>query len=127
MKTSLAALALLFAASPAGATGGFDCWTADRRIAAGVSFGNAFGMPVDGAYVEVDGRLLSTDPSTGQLALVRRWLDEEEVKFDLAARDEDRWVARLRVHADERGNWSGTLVYEGASHPVRCEFERMDE
>lgn len=119
--------ALLLGAAPAHATGGFQCWTADRGIVLTGSFGNSVGMPMDAAFLEVGGRTLRTSGEDAQIVIVRQWIGEGEIRVDLAARNEERLEARLRARLGVEGSGSGTLEREGVSHRVRCEMERMDQ
>jgi hypothetical protein len=111
--------ALLLAAAPAHATGGFECWTPDRGIVLIGSFGNSVGMPME--------RTLRTSGEDAQIVIMRQWIGEGEVRVDLAARNEERLEARLRARLEAEGTGSGTLERDGATHRVRCEMERMDE
>ncbi|MGZ8362137.1 MAG: hypothetical protein ACXWUX_16595, partial [Allosphingosinicella sp.] len=70
----LLCLPLALAASPALATGGFDCWTADRRIVLTGSFGNSVGTPIDAVVLDVGGRTLATAGDTPHYTIVRSWL-----------------------------------------------------
>ena len=120
----LLGLSLLIAA-PAQATGGFDCWTADRRIVLTGSFGNWHGNPMDAAFLQIGDRRLSTAGDRPDIVIVRSWLDEEEVRVDLGDRDY-RVVWRWRGRWTDNGAGRGTLRWNGETHPIRCEMERMD-
>lgn len=127
MRPHLVVLPLLFAAVPAGATRGFDCWTANRDVVLTGSFGSAIGMPMDAAFLQVGGRTLTTHGAGAEISIARNWLDEEgEIRLDLASRHERRFVARLRARVHRDGTGSGTLVLDGVAHRVRCAYERMD-
>ena len=125
MKLRVAfALPLLLAAMPAYATGGFDCWTRDRSIVLTGSFGNSAGMPMDAAFLRVGNRTLSTAGPERQMDLAHGRIGEREISVDLVGPG-NRPEARLRARLDGRGRWTGTLLRNGVSHSVRCEFEQM--
>lgn len=124
----LLGLPLMFAATPAFATGGFECRTTDRSaIVLGGSFGNSLGTPIDAAYLELPGRRLFTADRPHTIFIVRSWLDEEEIRIDLQEQGADDFAAQLRARWQRGGPATGTLVLHGARHPVRCEMEDMTQ
>ncbi|MGZ8348473.1 MAG: hypothetical protein ACXWUX_06150 [Allosphingosinicella sp.] len=119
-------LPLMLSASPALATGGFDCRTADRRIVLTGSFGNSVGTPIDAVFLDVGGRTLATAGDAPHYTIVRSWLDVCDIRIDLVPRDADRITVQLRARLGAPGPETGTLLLDGVTHPVRCELERMD-
>src|SRR5687767_13073373 len=71
----LLAFPLLLGAAPAFATGGFDCWTADRSVVLTASFGNSEGTPIDYILLQIDGQSLSTAGDWPRLTTMRRHFD----------------------------------------------------
>ena len=64
MRPRLIVLPLLFAAVPAGAPRGFDCWTANRDV----MLTGAIGMPMDAAFLQVGGRTLATHGAGAEIS-----------------------------------------------------------
>lgn len=119
---------MLLCASPALATGGFECWTEDRAIVLTGSFGNAVGMRMDAAWLRIGERRLATHGEDAELGIARSWLDEEgEIRVDLVARGQDRYAARLRARIVRDRAGAGTLERDGVTHRVQCAMEPMDE
>lgn len=120
----LLALPLLLAATPALATGGFDCESTDgsniRMIGA---VGHVVGAPLVGATLILGERELRTTDAAPQLVIARSWLDSERIWVDLADPQLERFEAQLRVEVGEEWTATGTLVRDGVTHPVRCELE----
>ena len=126
MKHSLLlALPALFAATPALATGGFDCRTTDgTNIMISGTIGRVIGAPLVAAHLRVGQQptMSTTDPEP-RFAIARSWIDEREIRVDLADPDAQRFTARLRARTTPRGTATGTLVRDGVTHPVRCILE----
>ena len=122
-------LPLAFAATPAFATGGFECRTTDRSaIVLGGSFGNSLGTPIDAIYLELPGRQrLWTADRPYSLFIVRSWLDGEEIRVDLQEQGGDDFAAQLRVRFVRDRIATGTLLRNGVRHPARCEMEDMTQ
>ena len=128
MRYALCLAPLLAAATPAFATGGFECRTTDRSaIVLGGSFGNALGTPIDAVYLELPGRRLWTADRPHTLFIVRSWLDGEEIRVDLLEQGDDDFAAQLRARFRENRIATGTLLRNGVRHPVRCELEDMSQ
>jgi hypothetical protein len=120
----LLALPLLFAAAPAWATGGFDCRTTDRSdIVMSGTIGRLIGTPLVAAHLRIGERTLSTSDPDPQIAIARSWIDAREIRVDLIDPQAERFVAQLRARVGARGVGSGTLVWEGVTHRVRCEVD----
>ncbi len=119
------ALPALFAASPALATGGFDCRTTDgSNILMSGTIGRVIGAPLVAAHLRIgDQPTLSTTDPEPRFAIVRSWIDEREIRVDLADPGAERFEAQLRARTTMRGTANGTLVRAGVTHPVRCELE----
>ena len=116
------AIALL-AASPALATGGFDCRATDGSgVGMSGTIGRVVGYPVIGASLHLGERTLSTYDEPPVIAIGRSWVDEREIRVDLVDANAERFEAQLRVRVTRR-RVAGTLVREGRTHPVRCESE----
>jgi hypothetical protein len=125
MKRSLLlALPLLFAATPAFATGGFDCRTTDGSdIMMSGTIGRVIGTPLVAAHLQVDGRTLGTNDPEPQIAIARSWIDQHEIKVDLVEGQAERFAAELRVRLTRRGDGNGTLVRDGRTYQVYCTVE----
>jgi hypothetical protein len=116
-------LPLLLAATPALATGGFDCRTSDRSdIVLSGTIGRVAGSPLVAAHLRIGERTLSTTDPEPQIAIGRSWIDEREIRVDLVDPQAERFEARLRVRTTRSGT-TGTLVLGDVTHPVRCEVE----
>jgi hypothetical protein len=117
------ALALLFLAAPALATGGFDCRATDgSNIGISGSLGRVVGNPLLGASLQLGERTLSTAGDRPEIAVGRSWIDEREIRVDLIDPQALRFEAQLRARMTRSGA-TGTLVREGRTYRVRCEFE----
>ena len=121
----LLGLPLLFAATPAFATGGFDCRTTDgSNIVMSGTIGRVIGSPLVAAHLRIgDQPTLSTTDPDPQFAIVRSWIDSREIRVDLADPGANHFEAQLRVRIMTRRGANGTLVRGGVTHPVRCEVE----
>ena len=120
----LLAATLLLVPAPARATGGFECRTADRSIVLTGSYG-ASNTNIDVIFLTMRGRTLSTADPRPRILITRSWFDEREIRVDLDDND-GRPVARLRTRLGQGRRFQGTLRHGGVTHPVQCEFERMD-
>ena len=115
---------LLLAASPAAATGGFDCRSTDgSNIALSGAVGHVIGNPVVTAHLRLGERTLTTADPEPPLVIARSWLDDERIWVDLADPQLSRFEAQLRVRIGAGWTATGTLIRDGRSHPVRCELE----
>jgi hypothetical protein len=125
MKRSLlVALPLLFAASPAFATGGFDCRTTDgSNIAMSGTIGRVVGAPLIAAQLRLGDEALATTDPEPRITIARSWIDTSEIRVDLADPQAERFEAQLRARTTRHGTATGTLVRGGIAHPVRCELE----
>lgn len=120
----LLGLPALFAASPALATGGFDCRTTDGtdiRLTGVV--GHTITAPLVGAALHLDGATWSTTDPQPRIAIGRSWIDSRETRVDLVDPNATRFAAQLRVRHTARGTATGTLVRNDVTHPVRCTLE----
>ncbi len=124
MKRFLLLLLALFAASPAFATGGFDCRTTDgSNILMSGTIGRVVGAPLVAAHLRLGEETLSTTDAEPRITIARSWIDTREMRVDLADPQLERFEAQLRTRARRDGTAIGTLVRNGVSHPVRCELE----
>ena len=123
-RSLLLAAPLLLAATPAFATGGFDCRTTDGSdIMMSGTIGRVIGSPLIAAHLRIGERTLATsDPEPG-ISIVRSWIDAREIRVDLVDPQAERFEAQLRARLDSRGRGRGTLVRDGVTHPVQCEVE----
>ena len=123
-RALLLAMPLLLAASPALATGGFDCRTTDRSdMVMSGTIGRVIGTPLVAAHLRIGDRTLATTDPEPEITIVRSWIDAREIKVDLADPQAERFVAQLRARIGARGRGTGTLVRDGVTHPVMCEVE----
>ena len=124
MKLRTFVLSLLFLSAPALATGGFDCQATDGSdVAMSGAVGRVVGAPLVGATLWLGERGLSTTDPDPQIVIARSWIDEQELRVDLADPQLERFEARLRARTRNDGTAVGTLEREGRSHPVQCELE----
>ena len=125
MKRSLLlAVPLLFAATPALATGGFDCRaTGGSDLLMSGTIGRVIGSPLVAAHLQIDGRTLGTNDPEPQISIARSWIDQHEIKVDLADLQAQRFAAELRVRLTRRGDGHGTLVRDGRTYRVYCTVE----
>jgi hypothetical protein len=125
MKSCLfLALPLLLVASPAFATGGFDCRATDGSdIMLSGTIGRVITSPLVAAHLRLGGRTLATTDPHPEIRIGRSWIDERELRVDLVDADAMRFEAQLRARIGGRGRGAGTLVRNGVTHPVRCEVE----
>ena len=125
MKHSLLlAPALLLAAAPAHATGGFDCRTTDgSNIRLSGTIGHTIVSPLVGARLELGDRVLATTDSNPEIAIGRSWIGDNEIRVDLVDANVTRMEVQLRARYMAGAFAIGTLVRDGVSHRVRCETE----
>ena len=117
-------LSLLFLSAPAFATGGFDCQPTDgSNVALSGTVGHVVGAPLVGATPWLGERALSTTDPNPQVVIARSWIDEDEIKVDLADPQLERFEARLEARPTADGTAVGTLERDGRRHPVRCDLE----
>ena len=119
----LAAPALLLA-TPAFATGGFDCRTTDGSdIGLSGTIGHVAGSPLVAAVLRLGGRTLPTAAAQPEVAIGRSWIDAREIRVDLVNPQATRFEAELRARILPRSVATGTLKRDGRTHPIRCEVE----
>lgn len=124
MRPLLLALPLFALGSPALATGGFDCDTTDgSRVRMSGTVGRVAGSPLVAAALTVGETMLTTTGAEPRIVIARSWIDEQEIRVDLADPRLERFEARLRARTARDGTASGTLEYDGRRHPVRCLLE----
>ena len=113
MKKLLLSLPLVFAATPAFATGGLVCQTAGPRpieVAAVIS--HTAVSSVVSARLTDNGRAIP-------VAVAQSWLEPNEFRLDLTDRNAVRHELRLRVKS--RGSsYDGSLWRGGERRWVRC-------
>jgi hypothetical protein len=120
----LPGLALLFMATPAFATGGFDCRTTDRSgIMLSGTIGRVIGTPLVAAHLRLGEETYSTTDPEPRIAIARSWIDAREIRVDLVDPQAERFEAELRARIMLGGRATGTLVRRGVTHPVRCDVE----
>ena len=124
MRHALPFVALALVASPALATGGFECRATDRSgIRMDGVVGHVIAAPLISARLVTPGRILTTAGANPDLAVGRSWLDAREIRIDLVDLQATRFEAQLRVRIMVRNGGVGTLVRAGRAHPVRCTVE----
>ena len=124
MRSFALALPLLLIAAPAHATGGFDCEATDGSgIGMSGTVGRVVGAPLVGAALHLGDRTLATTDADPRIVIARSWIDEHEIRVDLADPRLERFEARLRARPARDGTASGTLERDGRTRPVRCELE----
>ncbi len=107
----MAALALL--ASPANATGGFQCSTAAKpRIEISLGFGHTAGSGLFSERLRVDGKDIA-------VVAPQWWLDDKELRVVLTDEQANRRLAVVR--ARRKGDaYDGSVEYKGKRHWIRC-------
>ena len=124
MRHVLLFLGLACAASPALATGGFECRAEDRSgLVLRGAVGHVIGSPLISAQLVTRTATYATAGSRPQLAIGRSWIDEREIRVDLVDLQATRFEAQLRARIMLRNQAVGTLVRAGRTHPVRCTLE----
>jgi hypothetical protein len=114
----------LLAASPAFASGSFDCRTIDgSEIGISGTYGHVIGSPIVSARLQLGNRTLSTSGDGAEIAIGRSWLDETELRLDLVDLQVTRFEAELRVRQDARRRSVGTLIRDRTTRRVRCTFD----
>ena len=108
---ALSALALL--ASPAYATGGFQCRTAaDPRIEITLGFGHTAGSALFSQRLRVDGKDIPVDAP-------QWWLDDGELRLVLTDPQANERLAVVK--AVRKGDaYDGSVLYQGRHHWIRC-------
>lgn len=124
MTPRLMVLPLLLAAAPALATGGFDCEATDGSgVGMSGTIGHVVGAPLVGATLRFDGQMLSTTDPEPRIVIARSWIDEHELRVDLADPQMERFEAQLRARKSADWGAEGTLVRGDRTYRVRCELE----
>ena len=108
---ALSALGLL--ASPANATGGFQCRTAaSPRIEIMLAFGHSAGSALFSQRLRVDGKEIAVDAP-------QWWLDDSELRLVLTDRQANERLAVVK--AVRKGDaYDGSVLYQGRHHWIRC-------
>ena len=118
------ALPLLLTATPALATGGYDCRTTDgSNIGVSGVVGHVVGNPLVGVRLRLGEQMLSTMDEQPQIAVGQSWIDAREIRLDLIDAQAQRYEAQLRIRITTRAGATGTLVRNDRTHPVRCTVE----
>jgi hypothetical protein len=118
------ALPVLFAATPALATGGFDCRTTDRsNIRVSGTIGHGIVNPLVGARLVAGERIFSTEGQHPEIAIGQSWIDSREIRVDLVDPQASRFEVQLRLLTRPAWVATGTLVRAGRTHRVRCTLE----
>jgi hypothetical protein len=121
----LAALALLCAATPALATGGYVCRTSGAEpIELAVVTGHAVAPVIVQARLTERDQTLSTADEPPRIAIAQSWVDDSEVRLDLVDANAERYEARLRIKPTGNLRAAGTLLRNGKTYRVRCEGEQ---
>lgn len=106
-------LAALAAASPAHATGGMICKTANgSKVEISVGFGHVAGAPLIVTRLRVAGQVIP-------VIAPQWWLDDREMRLMLT--DPEALNRLLTLHARRDGDhYDGHIEWRGARHWVRC-------
>lgn len=117
---------LAAASAPALATGGFTCTAKDDAgIRLSIVTGMAPGIVIAQARLQQGDRLRSTaDEGPQAIRIVQSWVDDNDLRLDLADADYMDYVARLRATREKNGDIVGTLDLDGRSHPAVCTSEQ---
>ena len=126
MRSLLIALPLLFVATPAFATGGFDCRASDEdNIRLTIVTGHGVAPTVAQVRFSDGRRSFSTVGEGEPIVVAQSWLDNTGVKIDLVDAQVQNYVARLRLSFVARGaNAVGDLYYEDRRIRVSCTGEQ---
>lgn len=126
MRLALPAAALLLAsASPALATGGFEC----RPISGtgpivSLGFGHAVAAPVFVAEIREGKKRLRASADPGDpLRIGQSWIDRQYLWLDLVDANANRFEAKLRATFRPKLKYNpaiGTLERGGRTYRVRC-------
>ncbi|MEL7690375.1 hypothetical protein [Citromicrobium bathyomarinum] len=112
-KRLIALTALALIASPAHATGGFQCRTAaSPRIEITLAFGHTAGSGLFSRRLRVDGKEIAVDAP-------QWWLDDDELRVVLTDTQANERLAVVKAKRKGRA-YDGSVVYRGKSHWVRC-------
>jgi hypothetical protein len=108
---ALSALALI--ASPAHATGGFQCRTAaSPSIEITLAFGHTAGSGLFSQHLRVDGKGI---PAVAP----QWWLDDDQLRVVLTDTQANERLAIVK--AKRNGDaYDGSVVYQGRRHWIRC-------
>lgn len=118
------ALLLFTAATPAMATGGFDC----RPISGTgpilhIAIGHAISTTPFLITLTEGGRLLSTAGNEAPLVIGQSWIDNQYLWLDLVDAQATRVEVRLRATFQPRLRgrpFVGTMIRNGRTYRVRC-------
>jgi len=114
----------LFLSVPAAATSGAFCTAPDAPgLKLDLVIGIAPGPVVSGARVSDGGHDLEVGEGK-DLRVLQGWIDEDELKLDLADAEVTRYVARLRVEKKKgAGSYTGTLFFNGRTYRAVCTLD----
>ena len=112
-KYLIAFSALGLLASPAHATGGFQCRTAaSPTIDIMLGFGHTAGSALFSERLRVDGKDIPVEAP-------QWWLDDSELRLVLTDAQANERLAVVK--AKRKGDaYDGTVVYQGRRHWIRC-------
>lgn len=129
MKLSVVsvAAAALFAASSASATSSIFCRTTDRpELELDLSVGHP-PLAIAGATLRNGSRTLTTGDGQSRIVIAQSWLDDQELKLDLADSNVENFIARLRTRKVRDGVYAGTLRHGERTLEVICSFDEAVE
>lgn len=121
---ALACLAAAALATPARATGGYNCTSPDGALSLLVTTGRGVAPAVVGARLEVGGRTRTLGAEGGVGMVVgQSWIDDEKILLDLADPNVMNHVARLRVFRSGGPLDYGYVRAGDRFYPVVCETD----
>lgn len=125
MRVAIAfAVSALVFASPALATGGFECRpVSGAGPVLNISFGHTISARPFRVTLHEETSTFSTDGDDAQMMLGQSWIDDERLWLDLVDPQLSRYEAKLRAtfDSDLHGRPAiGTLVRGGKTYRVRC-------
>jgi hypothetical protein len=123
----VSAVALLCVPSPVGATSSIFCRSTDLpQLTLDLSVGHP---PVAIGNVSFnDGSgTLDTGADQAQIVIAQSWLDEDELKLDLADGNVENFIVKLRTRRLRDGVYAGTMRYRERTVKIDCRFEEEME
>lgn len=112
---ALSCIAVATLASPAQATGGYMCKTADgSEVAIAVGYGHVPGAPLIGGHLWVKDKKVP-------VATPQWWLDRSELRLVLTDEQAMNTLATVRAEwNDQNHSYDGTVEWQGKKRWIRC-------
>ena len=70
---------------------------------------------------------LDTGADQAQIVIAQSWLDEDELKLDLADGNVENFIVKLRTRRLRDGVYAGTMRYRERTVKIDCRFEEEME